>query len=93
MTPQGARAPERRRPVVPELMGASEAAETIGVYVQNLTTLAGMPEPVATLRATRIWLADEVREFAADYQSRSRVQSHRKGKGQERRNGAQRRAR
>jgi hypothetical protein len=72
-------ATKKKRPKVPELMGAAEAAEEIGTAVQNLGSLLGMPEPVAQLRATRVWLADEVRAFAVEYQTRPKVQLHRKG--------------
>lgn len=74
---QGARQARRRQ--VPELMGAAEAATEIGIPVQNLGTTLGMPEPVARLKATRIWLADEVRAFALEYQTRPKVQLNRKG--------------
>lgn len=59
-------------------MGAAEAAEVIGVAVPNLSALVGMPEPVAYLRATRVWLADDIREFAIDYQSREQVLRHKR---------------
>jgi hypothetical protein len=68
------------------LMGSAEAAERIGIPVQNLNTLVGAPKPVVRLRATRVWLASEIEAFAEEYQSRERVVSakaERKGTARE----------
>jgi hypothetical protein len=52
-------------PGPPEVMGASEAARELGVTVQNLNRLAGFDRlPYQRLRATRVWLAEDVRKFA-----------------------------
>ncbi|CAB4197743.1 hypothetical protein UFOVP1313_29 [uncultured Caudovirales phage] len=48
----------------PEVMGASEAAEAIGVRQVNLRTLKGLPEPYGRIRSTTLWRAEEIREFA-----------------------------
>jgi hypothetical protein len=54
-----------------ELMGRAEAAEALGVATTNLDQLGKvrgvrglfMPEPVAEIKATRLWAGLEVREF------------------------------
>jgi hypothetical protein len=75
--------PKRRRRLrLPELFGAAEVAECLGILGQNVrgpNSPAGMPEPVVEkgsgpgqLRATPLWLADEIREFNEEYQERRR---------------------
>lgn len=48
----------------PELLGAVEAAETLGVDQTNLRKLAGLPAPYDKVRATTLWRAEEVRKLA-----------------------------
>lgn len=65
----------RRRQRLPELMGAAEVAECLDIKSQNVrgpNKPAGLPEPVAHVRATPLWLADEIREFSEGYQLRRR---------------------
>ncbi len=45
---------------VPELMGAAEVAEALGVKASNLQFIHDMPESVQRLRATRIWRAQDI---------------------------------
>jgi hypothetical protein len=54
----------RRRPNEPELVGASDAAEILGVRQPNLRTLSGLPEPYDKIRATTLWRKDEMQAFA-----------------------------
>jgi hypothetical protein len=58
------------RPEDPEgsgpIMGASEAAEALGVKQSNLRDLAGLPDPFQVLRMGSVWLRDDVLEFKAD---------------------------
>lgn len=54
----------KRRPDEPELMGAQEAALTLGVAQTNLRTVAGLPTPYDKLAATTLWRADEIRSLA-----------------------------
>jgi len=49
------------------LMGSSEAAQTVGVQQPNLDTVSGLPEPAYRVKATRLWVGEELRQFAADY--------------------------
>jgi len=56
----------------PELMGAAEVAGTLGVSVHNLNAVVGLPKAVAQLRATRVWIADDVRAFAVEFKVRRR---------------------
>lgn len=57
----------RRRPYEPELMGAAEAAITLGVEQTNVRTVAGgLPEPYQKIKATTLWRADEIRALAAE---------------------------
>lgn len=53
------------------LMGAAELAEALDIRVQNIRFVKGLPEAIAYLRASRIWLASEIWAFA-DQQDRSR---------------------
>jgi predicted DNA-binding transcriptional regulator AlpA len=58
----------KRRSKVPELMGVSEVAECLGIKPPNLygnNAPKGLPEPVRHVRATKLWLADDIREFKA----------------------------
>lgn len=50
-----------------ELVGIAEVAEMLGVSVQRIDQLAradGFPEPVATLKAGRIWERADVEAWA-----------------------------
>lgn len=59
-----------RRPNEPEMMGAKEIAEELGTRQSNIRTIVGLPEPYASVAATTLWRADEVREFAAERRER-----------------------
>lgn len=54
---------------VPELMGATQVAELLGVKTGNLYKIKGLPQPIPAPPAPtvggKLWLGDEVREFAA----------------------------
>lgn len=52
---------KRRKPRVPELMGAAEACDALGVKSGNLGKVKGLPKPVQTLRATAVWRASDIR--------------------------------
>jgi len=54
----------KRRIDEPELMGAQEAARTLGVQQPNLRTVAGLPAPYSRVAATTLWRADEIRSLA-----------------------------
>jgi hypothetical protein len=54
----------KRRSDEPELMGAQEAARTLGVQQPNLRTVAGLPAPYDKVAATTLWRADEIRSLA-----------------------------
>lgn len=55
---------------VPRIYGAREAADVIGVAVQNLHAVAGLPAPVVALAATKVWRAEEIDAFAVEYRAR-----------------------
>lgn len=55
---------------VPPLMGAYEAAATLGVATGNLYSLSGLPEPVAELRCGKIWRAADIEALAASRRRR-----------------------
>jgi hypothetical protein len=64
---------EVREIELPELWGATEVAECLGIARNNLYSAhppSGMPKPVAKIRAGLIWLADDIREFAVGYKAR-----------------------
>jgi hypothetical protein len=52
------------------LMGLAEVAEALNVRVQNVDHVPGVPEPVAKVRATRLWLGSEIATFATWRQAR-----------------------
>jgi hypothetical protein len=54
----------KRRADEPELMGAQEAARTLGVQQPNLRTVAGLPKAYDRVAATTLWRADEIRALA-----------------------------
>jgi hypothetical protein len=68
---------EEFREACPELMRASEVAQTLRVRGSNLQFIKDLPEPVQHLRATRVWRADEIRDFAEAYHARRRARSAR----------------
>jgi len=45
---------------VPELMGAREVADALGVDRRNLWVVAGLPEPVQRLKSGPVWIKSEV---------------------------------
>ena len=51
-------------------MGVAEVAEALGIHNANIDKQKGLPEPVATIRATRVWDADEIRAFAEERKRR-----------------------
>lgn len=53
-----------RQPGEPELMGAFEAAKTLGVAQSNLRTISGLPEPYQKIKSATLWRADEIRSLA-----------------------------
>lgn len=64
---------------LPELMGMAEAAQTVGTTTSNLDKIAGLPEPEygpdhpnpkRRLMAGRLWLAEDIREFARERNAR-----------------------
>jgi|SRR5579884_2598070 len=50
---------------IPDVMGAAEAARTLGVKQSNLRVVSGFPSPIARLAATPLWNGAEVRRLAA----------------------------
>lgn len=57
----------RAAAVLPELMGAKEVCDFLGVASGNLRRNSGktrgLPEPRQQLAATAVWIADEIRAF------------------------------
>lgn len=52
--------------MVPEIWGYAEVVEFLGVSQPRANVLINrhdFPRPVAELAATRVWIADEVREW------------------------------
>lgn len=53
---------------IPELAGATEIADALGVTrqrVQQLASEPGFPAPVAVLKMGKVWALDDVRAWAA----------------------------
>lgn len=63
------------RRAVPELMGAAEVADHLGIKRQNVNRQAGLPAPVQQLRATRVWIADEIRAYALERDRRRDIRN------------------
>lgn len=86
--------PRKRK--MPEVWGSFEVAEFLDIYVQNLSgrnAPAGMPEPFGEVKATRLWLADEVRAFAPGFfKRRAERELHRDRLGKLREAGARAKA-
>ena len=56
-----------------ELMGLKEVADAVGSKPSNVRDLADLPEPVIAYLPNRpLWLASEVRAFAAERKRRAR---------------------
>lgn len=56
------------RPVPPELVAAAEIADMLGLSRQRISQLAaspGFPKPWTELRMGKIWLADDIRDWAS----------------------------
>ena len=60
------------------LVGIAEAADCLDVHPQNVRGTSGMPQPVVHLRATTIWVAAEIEDFAVGYQERRSERAARK---------------
>jgi hypothetical protein len=54
------------RQIGPDVMGAAETAETLGVSQTNLRTISGLPEPIAKIRATSLRHGAAIRQLAAE---------------------------
>jgi hypothetical protein len=52
------------KPRIPELMGAREACEALGVKSANLGKVRDLPKPVQVLAATTVWRATDIRALA-----------------------------
>jgi prophage antirepressor-like protein len=48
-----------------ELWGVAEVCEALGTTTGNLGRWPNLPEPVMRVRATRLWLADDIRQYQA----------------------------
>ncbi len=66
---------------LPELWGATEVGEHLGIAYQNLYRLSGygLPEPAVVLNRGRLWLADDVKSFAAGQARRKAAKNWMKG--------------
>jgi len=48
---------------LPELWGVAEVCEELGTTTGNLDRWRGLPEPITRVKATRLWLADDIRAY------------------------------
>jgi hypothetical protein len=60
----------KRTPGEPELVGAYEAAQILGVRQTNLRVIRGLPEPYVKLRSGTLYRADEIKALAWERLSR-----------------------
>lgn len=51
----------KQRTRVPELMGAAEACDALGVRSANLGKVRDLPKPVAVLAMGSVWRATDIR--------------------------------
>lgn len=56
---------EGGRDAGPELVGAAECCEILGVRSSNLRKVAGLPDPVQVVKASPLWLKSEIDALAA----------------------------
>ncbi len=59
--------------MVPQIVGVAEAAEIMGWDKRRVVTYldrAQFPEPLTSLASGRIWLREDVEDFAADWRRR-----------------------
>jgi hypothetical protein len=61
----------RRLEREPEIWGAAEAAEHLGVQQPNLRTIHGLPEPYQEIRMGKLWRADDIRDFMPEFNARA----------------------
>ena len=52
------------------LWGTAEVCEALGTTTGNLARWRGLPEPVMRVKATRLWFANDIREYLADREAR-----------------------
>jgi hypothetical protein len=71
---------ELEQPKLPELFGAIEVCDALGVSTGNLQYVRDLPPAVAQVRATRLWLADDIRPFAKVYKARRTARKRRQAK-------------
>jgi hypothetical protein len=57
-----------------ELWGMAEVCEELGTTTGNLGKWPSLPKPVMRVRATRLWLADDIREFRKAREERDAAQ-------------------
>jgi hypothetical protein len=62
----------------PELFGAAEAAEALGINTTNLRAIVGLPKPYDKIRASPLYRADEIRELAARRNARLAAEAARR---------------
>lgn len=56
-----------------ELWGVAEVCEALGTTSSNLDRWPKIPEPVQRVRATRLWLADDIRAYRASREEREQA--------------------
>lgn len=59
-----------------DVMGAAEAAETLGVGQTNLRTVKGLPDPVGKIRSSTLWDGAAIRRLAAERAQLPSRESH-----------------
>jgi hypothetical protein len=55
---------------VPELLGSKQVAERLGTQPSNLGAFPGLPEAVVQMDRGRLWLAEDVEEYAREREAR-----------------------
>lgn len=50
----------------PDLVGAAEFADLLGVLNSNLRRVSGLPKPIAMLKVGPVWDAEEAKAFARE---------------------------
>jgi hypothetical protein len=59
-----------------DFMGVAEVNAALGVSPGNLQFIRDLPEPVDQFRATRVWYADEIQDFAKIWNAKRSARAH-----------------
>jgi len=56
-----------------ELWGVAEVCEELGTTTGNLARWSNVPQPIMRVRATRLWIADDIRAYKLEREERDKT--------------------